>query len=363
MDGDQFNRLLELNEAQTALTLAQNLAQEGRQFLLKQIQLCDGTNPDLVRRWLSDISHSVNDVGPDNIIQFASRTVTGPFRDELERFLTEAILGPPQVLRAAVPWPALKAHLSAQFLRPNEAEALRNEVEHLKQSSFEDITTFMRRFRCVAQSAFPLPRNVDQNRLLIRSLIKGLNSARLARRLIEDGHPETLEQALQQLAEFSGRMDQFALLRQDTETRQVEPMDVSATQPTSSFTKVRTDVTLLQDVQDRLQRLETAASKPPSANQRQAPHFVTDQSAHPRKQQRHSQVRSQPPWSTQRQDFRPPRQQQWTAPQQPSERQHQERQQWSPSQPQNPPDNRICWTCNRRGHISYNCDSPHLSKN
>ena len=69
-----------------------------------------------------------------------------------------------------MPWTELKEHLLASFLHVDEASALRDEVEKTSQSAYEPEEGYNRRFREVADAAYPVTlRNDDQHRILIRA--------------------------------------------------------------------------------------------------------------------------------------------------------------------------------------------------
>ena len=74
--------------------------------------------------------------------------------------------------RAAVPWNDVRIHLSTQFLNVDEASALRDEIEQLRQSAYEPEVSYSRRYREVADVAYPEAlRNADQERILVKSRI------------------------------------------------------------------------------------------------------------------------------------------------------------------------------------------------
>ena len=136
--------------------------QEKIKDLIHQTSKCDGSNPTAVRNWMTEVQLTFNQVGEHGIIEIASKTVTGPFRFKLERYLEDQ-MATRNVARPAIPWCDLWDHLAAQFLSADEAEALRVEVERVRQSTYEPVTQYSRRFREVADAAYPpAQRNPDQ---------------------------------------------------------------------------------------------------------------------------------------------------------------------------------------------------------
>ena len=129
--------------------------------LIQRITTCDGSSTEAVRNWMREVDMALEQVGNGHIIEAVSSTVSGPLRWETEQ---------QHVQRAAVPWPALRDHLQRSFLHTDEAAALRDEVERTRQSAYEPDAAYSRRFREVADAAYPANnRNDDQNRIIIRA--------------------------------------------------------------------------------------------------------------------------------------------------------------------------------------------------
>jgi hypothetical protein len=188
----------------------------------------------------------------------------GPLRFEVERFLTGVVTDPGNNVqgRNQVPWPALRDHVSASFLNVDEAAALREEVETVTQDAFETEAGYSRRFREKADAAYPAAqRNPDQNRILVKAYAKGLRSGEIARKLVMEGNPVHLEQAIQLVGVYSERAHAYTRLR-----RTEEPMEVNhvaeAAMVAPAATKVHED---LLNLQDRLlksqERLQTRLAK------------------------------------------------------------------------------------------------------
>ncbi|KAI0241213.1 hypothetical protein LSAT2_032862, partial [Lamellibrachia satsuma] len=94
------------------------------------------------------------------------------------------------------------------FLNVDEAAALRDSVDQMRQSTFETDASFNRRFRDLADAAFPPPAcNEDQHRIMIRAYARGLRSSTMAVKMIEQANPVTIEAALTWVTQFSGRQD------------------------------------------------------------------------------------------------------------------------------------------------------------
>ena len=88
------------------------------------------------------------------------------------------------IAREAVSWLAIREHVIKTFLNVDEAAALRDSVDILRQSAFESEASFTRRFRELAQKAHPVPRNVDHSRILVKAYARGLRSTGIAVKMI-----------------------------------------------------------------------------------------------------------------------------------------------------------------------------------
>ena len=197
--------------------------------LIKQTSWCDGSSTSATRTWLQDIDLAFGRVGRTSIIEIVSSTVTGPLRKEIERFLNDVIAAD-QVVRDAVPWAQVRAHVVTNFLNVDEAAALRDSLEQMHQSAYETDASFNRRFRDLADAAFPAPaRNDDQHRLMVRAYARGQRSSSVAVKMIQDTNPDTLDAAILWVNDFSGRQDVVSRLGLDRPG--VEPMDIGSVQP------------------------------------------------------------------------------------------------------------------------------------
>ena len=104
--------------------------------LIRQTQTCDGSTTAAVRNWIREVMLAFNQVGADSVIEIATKTVSGPLRFELDRYI-EGLIVANQVGRAAILWADLRNHISAQFLNPDEYAVLRDELDKIRQSVYE----------------------------------------------------------------------------------------------------------------------------------------------------------------------------------------------------------------------------------
>ena len=262
MDPAQFKEYTDgMAVLETTRTLRRH-HEQCKQALIRQTTPCDGTSPAGVRAWFKDIELAGAEVGADNQIEVAARTAAGSLRWELERYIAGVLATNDQInARFNVPWADVKAHLRTSFLNVDESSALRDEVEKTRQSAYEPEVSFSRRFREVADAAYPGEgRNEDQNRILIRAFARGLRSDELARKLVEEGNPTTLEEAFSTLAGYSARKDAYARLSRHEEPMEVAPMNPASPRPVVARDD-QTTATLLKKLLQSQERLQTKVAK------------------------------------------------------------------------------------------------------
>ena len=75
---------------------------------------------------------------------------------KLERYITAVLATNDQItVRFNVPWAVVKAHLRNSFLNVDESSALCDGVKKTRESAYEPEASFSRRFREVADAAYP----------------------------------------------------------------------------------------------------------------------------------------------------------------------------------------------------------------
>ena len=243
MDPAQFKEYTDgMAVLETTRTLRRH-HEQCKQALIRQMTPCDGTSPTGVRAWFKDIELTGAEVGAENQIEIAARTAAGLLRWELERYIAGVLATNDQInVRFNVPWAEVKAHLQTSFYEPE--------------------ASISRQFREVADAAYPGEgRNEDQNRILIRAFARGLRSDELARKLVEEGNPTTLEEAFTSLAGYNARKDAYALLSWHEEPMEVGPVNPASSRPVVAGDD-QTTATLLKKLQTKVAKLEAQARPP-----------------------------------------------------------------------------------------------------
>ena len=235
--------------------------------LLKQTTFCDGSSDVATRAWLDDIDLAFQRVGQAYVVDIVSSSVTGSLRKEVEHFIQQAVNNL-VVTRDAITWPSIRAHVVKSFLNVDEAAALRDAVENIRQSVFETDASYVRRFRELAQKSYPDPHNDDQSRILVRSFARGLRTPAVAVKMIEQANPHTLYEAMLWLSNYSERSDAISRLGLREET----PMEISSVPPSQSkATMLDPPASTLEQVLKGQERLMTKLAKLEAVQQNTAP--------------------------------------------------------------------------------------------
>lgn len=197
------------------------LRAERRDLIARQcnkVTKCDGSSPDLVRVWTSEVALA-RDL-PDNqaAIEMVCSTTTGALRIELEAFLDN------QPDRNGTQWGDIRTHILQCFVSSDHQEFLRNLVARTKQQPGENILAYNRRFRQAAGEAFPGDRNVEQNRELVRIYGRGLLQAADAKKLVSDGWPQDLENAFTRMSNRETASERYQHLGRREEPMEIAPL-------------------------------------------------------------------------------------------------------------------------------------------
>ena len=269
MDGQQFAQFVAAEQAdraaardaahqhhldrQQALQEASN--RQLAETLIRKIPGCDGGTTKSVREWIREVEYTIPYSGQTVFI--AAHSAEGPLRRELDRFLDTA----PN--RNAVTWQQLKLHLEGAFLSRHEAERLRDEVEKVTQAGYESVAAYSRRFRDTADLGFPpANRNDDQDRHLLRTFMKGLRDRHMVERLVKEGRPDDLDEAIDLVAQYDS--DDYVLHRTLTgvapQPRDEQPMEIGGIYSAQQAVSQATPPAARQDTSDNMQKLQRQVS-------------------------------------------------------------------------------------------------------
>ena len=219
---------------------------------IKKTSQCDGSTVSAMREWLMDIDLVHENFGDSRVIQtldVATTVATSSLRREILRIMKET---------PGIKWKEVREKLQNRFLSINENEALRQNLEKLKQSQTESVANFCRIFRDAAEQAYPpLSRNEDQQRLILRHFLQGLKSNELAKRLNNEGRPNTIEEALKLVAQYEEDADRYRRLE-----RIEEPMEIG------SANKNRDDLQrIIEKLNTKIAELEIQVNRAKTASE------------------------------------------------------------------------------------------------
>ena len=157
----------------------------------------DGGNLEEFRRWATRVRSNAAILQNNGAaIQLLLRTTLGPLKDEIDRYILEFVNQNMGKSRLDVPCGDLLNYLKRSFLPSNDIEHVRESLDTLKQSPGESLRVFNRKYRGLAEVAFPMEnRTEDQTKSLIRSFLKGLRSRDTARAVLRSC-PTTLAEAM-----------------------------------------------------------------------------------------------------------------------------------------------------------------------
>lgn len=230
---------------------------------------CDGTSPAAIRTWLEEIELIIpqaegNQGNRDTLLEVVTRTVTGSLRKEIERYIRQQAERH-HVERLRVPWIDVKNHVRQSFLSVNEDKHLKDEVRQIKQSPYETIASFNRRFRDSADGAYPIAgRNEDQQRILLEAYARGLRDDDMVREIIKKGKPASMDEAMILASDFENGEDEYQRLK-----RGERAMEIAATNTIKPMSDGRSDELLerVKKIAINQERLQTRLAKMEIQNQ------------------------------------------------------------------------------------------------
>jgi hypothetical protein len=124
------------------------------------------------------------------------------------------------------------------YLTTDEGEYLKSELDSLRQSAYETGGGFGRRFAEAADMACPADtRNATIANQLLEKYLRGLRSKDLVRRVVQEGAPRNLTEAMTSVAAFTAQEERLSRLLKGQPAREMaveprgrveEPMEVNA---------------------------------------------------------------------------------------------------------------------------------------
>ena len=125
-------------------------------------------------------------------------------------------------------WIDFRNHLMRSFVTADVALAQQRELRSCQRMPGEAVLSYNRRFKEIADDAYPLPRNEEQTTILIQAYARGLKDDRLREKIVTPNRPDTLQIAMQRVQALEAKAENLAWIGVFH-----EPMDVDmlATRP------------------------------------------------------------------------------------------------------------------------------------
>ena len=171
---------------------------------------CSGSSTIKVREWFAEIEMTRSYFAEDldepqktvakdiDTLKVVQATLQGVIRRCYQAFIDE------QPNRRLIKWQSVKNHLTLAYLTADEEEYLKSALEKTKQRTEETTGSYGRRFKEAAAMAYSTEnRNPAVEAILLKKYIKGLHSAALKRRLIQEDDPKTVEAASKAVERFT----------------------------------------------------------------------------------------------------------------------------------------------------------------
>jgi hypothetical protein len=276
-----FDRLLHIEITRATNEEARNEKADVRELerqLIKTTTICDGSSPQSVRDWINEIEiirpqAQSNSARPESLMIIVTQTITGSLRREIERFLI-TYCDREGCRRLRVPWPVVRDHIRKSYLSINEDAYLREQVQNVKQSPYETIANFTRRFRDAAEAAYPVDsRNEDQNRILLEAFGRGLSNDEVALEVLQRGQPVDLDRAIELALSTERGVQEFLRIRRGERAMEIASVggaQTPATQRSAPNSEILKAVEGLQrtseKIHTRLAKLELQQQRDKSAH-------------------------------------------------------------------------------------------------
>ena len=277
MNEEQFKIYL---ESQAHWRREEATRQENEQHLTDLITntiKTDGMNLSELRMWMTSVKSNAEMIKNNaSILKLMLRTTLGSLKMEIDRYILQFLQQHQDQHHLNTPWKEVFAHIRKQFLPNNDQDSVREAFENFKQASGESLRVYNRKFRDASEIAYPpKDRTQDQNRLIIKTYIKGLYHVDTARTVLR-ASPATLEDAIATAADSTDVED--VLYRMGH--RQEEPMDVSATTQTrpapSPMTAMAQQIERIVARISALEHTNSPRRMQPSRNPRRNPSWTSD---------------------------------------------------------------------------------------
>ncbi len=213
-----MNNLIQtLADGQQRLVEVHLEIQQERRFE-ERVPNCDGGDVEGLKDWIKELS-----LVPDankGAVMFA--TARGTLLKTLQDF---------EAAHQHAPWAEVKAHILTSFISADHARVMLAELKRTERRATETHLTYTQRFSQLADLVYPQP-DQTQTENLVKWLCRGLKDEAVVRRVVRNGRPDTLEEAINRIRQANASNEAFLDVLGRTEeqgTRQAEtPMEIDA---------------------------------------------------------------------------------------------------------------------------------------
>ena len=198
-------------------------ARAERQEWRERVSSCDGTDPELLKQWLLDLT-AVPEVHRGAVMMSTARSM---LLRSLQDYQTQHADN-----AAAMQWHQIRQYAIATFISPDHAAVLERELGTMARQPFETPRIFSQRFRLIADMVYPpAARQPHQQRKLVETYCRAIGDVFLQKRMARGGIPPTLDEAINRALAVDIDADAFRQLTGNEypgTSRRQEPMEIGA---------------------------------------------------------------------------------------------------------------------------------------
>lgn len=189
----------------------------------KLIPHCDGRFPSETRSWLQDVEvalSSLHDI-PGSAAHVAMWSSHGDLHKEIHEFIKTK----PDELK--ITWEEVQSFVTDAFVSKNEGEKLRSQLDCISQKASENVMTFNRRFRHLAEQAYPEP-SPDTEKFLVKLYVPALRNRSFGKKVVMNDKCTTLAAAMELVEKQDAGHELFDSFVARADPRNIQPMEVNA---------------------------------------------------------------------------------------------------------------------------------------
>lgn len=156
-------------------------------------------------------------------------------------------------------WQNFRTHLLESFVTADVGLAQQRELRSCQRMPGEAVLSYNRRFKEIADDAYPLPRNAEQTAILIQAYAKGLKDDRLREKIVTPNRPDNLQVAMQRVQALESKVENLAWIGVYHEPMEIDvvsatrPHEKTTSTPKPTYNQVEKDVHSLKTQYGKLE--------------------------------------------------------------------------------------------------------------